>query len=57
MMMLKMNYYKLIVHYTFVMKQFINCKCFEPYIIYNKNKCEKYRNIIFDVLKDLQQIP
>ena len=37
--------------YTFVMKQFINCKCFEPYIIYNKNKCEKYRNIIFDVLK------
>ena len=38
-------------HYTFVMKQFINCKCFEPYIIYNKNKCEKYRNIIFDVLK------
>jgi hypothetical protein len=37
--------------YTYVMKQFINCKCFEPYIIYNKNKCEKYRNIRFDVLQ------
>ena len=38
-------------NYKYVMKQFINCKCFEPYIIYNKNKCEKYRNIRFDVLK------
>jgi len=37
--------------YEYVMKQFINCKCFMPYIIYNKNKCEKYRNIRFDVLK------
>ena len=37
--------------YTYVMKQFINCKCFKPYIIYNKNKCVKYRNIRFDVLK------
>ena len=37
--------------YTYVMKQFINCKCFKPYIIYNKNNCNKYRNITFDVLK------
>ena len=33
------------------MKQFINCKCFKPYVIYNKNKCKKYRDIVFDVVK------
>jgi len=38
-------------NYTYVMKQFINCKCFKPYVIYNKNKCKKYRNIIFDIVK------
>ena len=37
--------------YTYVMRQFINCKCFKPYVIYNKNKCKKYRNIIFDIVK------
>ena len=38
-------------NYTTVMKKFINCKCFEPYVIYDKNKCKKYRNIVFDVVK------
>jgi hypothetical protein len=38
-------------NYTNVMKKFINCKCFEPYVIYDKNKCKKYRNIVFDVVK------
>jgi len=38
-------------NYTYVMKQFINCKCFKPYVIYNKNKCKKYRDIVFDVVK------
>ena len=33
------------------MRQFINCKCFKPYVIYNKNKCKKYRDIVFDVVK------
>ena len=38
-------------NYTYVMKQFINCKCFEPYVIYNKNKCKKYRDITFNIVK------
>ena len=38
-------------NYIYVIRQFINCKCFKPYIIYNKNKCKKYRNIVFDVVK------
>ncbi len=38
-------------NYIYVMRQFINCKCFKPYVIYNKNKCKKYRDIVFDVVK------
>lgn len=38
-------------NYTYVMKQFINCKCFKPYVIYNKNKCKKYRDITFNIVK------
>ncbi len=38
-------------NYTYVMKQFINCKCFKPYVIYNKNNCKKYRDITFDIVK------
>jgi hypothetical protein len=38
-------------NYNYVMKQFINCNCFKPYIIYNKNKCDKYRNIVFNIIK------
>ena len=38
-------------NYISVMKQFINCKCFKPYVIYNKNNCKNYRDIVFDVVK------
>ena len=39
--------------YTSVMKQFINCDCFKPYIIYNKNKCKNYREMVFNVLEHI----
>ena len=35
------------------MKQFINCDCFKPYIIYNKNKCKNYREMVFNVLEHI----